>query len=87
MSARSLITAADAVTAQFETMRSALEQIRRLHTPLMFPWLDSGRIVQLCGLCCFDESERQTQDCIDSHQHDAETPGCSTAEIITRAGL
>lgn len=85
MSARAVIAAADKIEARIveaEKLRAALEEIRLLHSARIMP---DGEM--WCDVCCFDESGHQTEDCELCHEHTAEGPGCSTAEIIARAGL
>lgn len=84
--ARGLIAAADQIEARIaeaEKLRTALEQIQRLHAPIIMP----TDCVPVCSMCCFDEAGYQTSDCMDSHEHSDSGPACSTAEIIARAGL
>lgn len=90
--ARGLMAAADKIEARIveaEKLRTALEEIQRLHQPMMFPvGAKLEHWVKLCSVCCFEESSnRQTEDCELCHEHTAEGPACSTAEIIARAGL
>ena len=89
---RGLLAAADQVEARIveaEKLRAALEEIRRLHQPMMFPaGADLQRWVKVCGHCCFGEATgQQSDDCAVFHEHAADGPGCATAEIIARAGL
>lgn len=65
------------------TAVQALEEIKRLHQPIIMPAASDV----VCSLCCFDAAGYQTADCLESHEHTFTGPSCSTAEIIARAGL
>lgn len=93
MSARGIMAAADKIEARIveaEKMRAALEEIRRLHSETAF-WMDDAepgeRIKVVCTLCCLDVGGYRSEECESSHEHTADGPACSTAEIIARAGL
>lgn len=60
---------------------NALNEIRRLHTPL------NSDGVTVCVLCCLDTGRHRSEECEDSHEHIVDGPVCSTTEIIARAGL
>lgn len=76
----------EARIVEAEKLRAALEEVRRLHQPMVMP-ID-GRLLMVCSHCCFEEgSGMSTEDCLDSHEHTADGPACATAEIIARAGL
>ena len=86
--ARGLIAAADKIEAKIveaEKLRAALEEIKRLHAPLMMPVNDE--LWRVCDHCCFEDDGHLTEDCAQSHEHTADGPGCATAEVIARAGL
>lgn len=71
------------VVGEIDALRSALEQIKKLHSARIMP---DGQM--WCDICCFDESGQQTEDCAQSHDHLRWTAAaCSTTEIIARAGL
>jgi hypothetical protein len=85
---RGVLAAADHIEARIveaEKLRAALEEMMRLHQPILLP--TAKAVYMLCDHCCFDDSGHQTQDCIDSHEHSFDGPACATAEIIARAGL
>lgn len=87
--------------ADAEKLRAALEEIDRLHAPVEVcngchlrecpgdcDWGTCGREPTeiVCAVCCFDERDAARGEwCIEAHDHGG--PGCSTAEIIARAGL
>lgn len=82
-----LMAPADRIEARIadaEKLRAALEEIKRLHQPMMMP---GSSLLMLCDHCCFEDCGNQTADCAESHQHTAGGPGCATADIIARWGL
>lgn len=90
---RRLMAVADDVQvriADAEKLRAALEEIKRLHAEVAF-WSDDAepgeRIRVVCVICCLDVGGYPSEECDDSHDHSADGPGCSTGEIIARAGL
>lgn len=104
--ARAVLVAADRIEAKIveaEKLRTAIEEIRRLHAPVAVcsgchlrecpgdcDWhkydVDPTEIV--CNVCCFDERDAARGAwCLEAHDHTADGPGCSTAEIVARAGL
>lgn len=91
--AHRLMAAADKIEARIveaEKLRTALEEIKRLHAETAF-WDDNAqpgeRISVVCTICCLDPSGYRSDECEESHEHSADGPACSTAEIIARAGL
>jgi hypothetical protein len=86
--ARGVLAAADQIHARIadaEKLRAALEEIRRLHQPMMLPIGSS--LLMVCDHCCFEDSGHQTEDCAASHEHTVDGPACHTAEILARSGL
>ena len=74
------------VVGAIDTMRAALEEIKRLHArSVTRPGMPGA--VAVCALCCLDTGGYRTDECIDSHEHTTDGPVCSTTEIIARAGL
>lgn len=91
--ARRLLAAADKIEGRIveaEKMRTALEEIKRLHAEAAF-WDDDAqpgeRIRMVCNICCLDPGGYPSDECEESHEHSADGPACSTAEIIARCGL
>ena len=82
--ARGVLAAADQIHARIveaEKLRAALEDIRRLHGTVVV----GGLVV--CAICCLDVGGYRHEECADSHEHTASGPGCSTTEILARAGI
>lgn len=103
MTARAVLAAADTVAARIadaEKAVAALEEIKRLHTP-MEVCAGCGQVdchpccttsveecLSICRSCCRDERYAMAaNECWRSHEHTADGPACATAEIIARAGL
>ena len=83
-----ILAAADTIEtriAEAEKLRAAIDQIKRLHAPMVMPIND--HLLLLCDHCCFDDAGQQTDDCANSHEHTVDGPACHTAEIIAQAGL
>ena len=75
---------------EIDTMRAALQEIKRLHA-VSLVWEstigEERKLKSVCVLCCLDTGGYRTDECEDSHEHTADGPVCSTTEIIARAGL
>jgi hypothetical protein len=82
--ARGVLAAADQIHARIadaEKLRAALEEIRRLHGTVTVDAL------VVCAICCLDVGGVRHDECVDSHEHTDTGPGCSTTEILARAGI
>lgn len=103
--ARGILAAADKIEGRIveaEKMRTALEEIKRLHAPRGVcegcgdtyrphdrDCIDGGPLLSVCSVCCFD-GHGWGDECQGAHDHVGDTadgPACSTAEIIARCGL